>query len=147
MSDDSADGFATGSLWYDASANVLYICEDPTAGAAVWEQVGGGGSGAADITVTASPTGVEVDAGGTTDSIPIATETNAGVVAPADQAKINNVPADTTTTLAGKQDVLSEGAFADGDKDKLDGIAAGAEANRALASQAEAEAGRRTRRA
>ena len=71
---------------------------------------------------------------------------------------LSNVVEDTTPQLGGDLDlnghvitglvpgtdiqaVLSEGAFADGDKDKLDGIAAGAEVNRALASQAEAEAG------
>ena len=123
VDDDTDPGrYTVGSLWVNTSADTVWVCADNTDGAAVWKQVDAAGSGAADITITESPTGVEVDAGGTPDSIAIATETNAGVVDPADQAKINNLPADTTTALSGKQDVLSEGAFVDGDKTKLDGI-------------------------
>jgi hypothetical protein len=42
------------------------------------------------------------------------------------------------------QEILAEGAFVDGDKTKLDGIATGAEVNPDVVSQAEAEAGTAT---
>jgi len=38
--DDSADGFATGSLWLDTTANRLYWCASAAAGAATWIEVG-----------------------------------------------------------------------------------------------------------
>ncbi len=41
--DDSGDGYGVGSFWYDSVANTLYICEDATLTAAVWEVAGGGG--------------------------------------------------------------------------------------------------------
>ncbi len=42
-SDDSADGYSIGSLWYDTTENTLYVCESATASAAVWQSIGGGG--------------------------------------------------------------------------------------------------------
>jgi len=38
--DDSADGFATGSLWLDTATNRLYWCASAAAGAATWIEVG-----------------------------------------------------------------------------------------------------------
>lgn len=35
--DDSDDGYAVGSVWVDTTADVAYICTDPSVGAAVWE--------------------------------------------------------------------------------------------------------------
>lgn len=37
--DDTTAGYATGSLWYDSTANRLYWCASATAGAAVWIEV------------------------------------------------------------------------------------------------------------
>lgn len=51
---------------------------------------------------------------------------------------------DLNAALSGKQGVLAEGAFTNGDKTKLDAIAAGAEVNPDVVSQAEAEAGTAT---
>lgn len=41
-SDDSADGFAVDSKWFDSNLGILYTCEDATVGAAVWTAVGNG---------------------------------------------------------------------------------------------------------
>ncbi len=45
VTDDIADGYGAGSLWYNATGNALYICESNGAGAAVWTAVAGSGSG------------------------------------------------------------------------------------------------------
>lgn len=47
--DDVADGYGPGSFWYDATANVLYICESNGSGAAVWTSLSGGGGGSGDM--------------------------------------------------------------------------------------------------
>ena len=42
--DDSADGYSVGSVWIDVSANKAHTCVDATAGAAIWNEAGGGGN-------------------------------------------------------------------------------------------------------
>lgn len=56
VNDDSGDGYENGSLWYDTAGNALYVLEDSTLGAAVWQKV------TADQAVTSvnSQTGVVV---------------------------------------------------------------------------------------
>jgi hypothetical protein len=51
--DDELDLYSAGSRWYDSTNHRLYICEDATAGAAVWRQVAGPGAGNVDVTGTA----------------------------------------------------------------------------------------------
>lgn len=64
-----------------------------------------GGSGTTNITVVEAPTGVEIQSSsGTNDTIAGATGTNAGVLLPADKAKLDNAPVDTNAELAGKSD-------------------------------------------
>jgi len=41
VDDDSADGYAVGSLWFDVTNKTVYACVDATEGAAVWEISGG----------------------------------------------------------------------------------------------------------
>lgn len=38
-SDDADDGFGIGSFWRNSVTNDMYICCDPTAGAAVWQKI------------------------------------------------------------------------------------------------------------
>lgn len=45
VNDDSGDNYSAGSQWYDQSTNRLYVAEDVTLGAALWQLVSGGGSG------------------------------------------------------------------------------------------------------
>lgn len=48
VNDDSVLGYSVGSYWFDTITGTLYIAQDVTVGAAVWEAVaGGGGSGSA----------------------------------------------------------------------------------------------------
>ena len=50
--DDSAAGYAVGSLWIDTTADSPYVCVDATASSAVWDQLDASGSG--DVTGPAS---------------------------------------------------------------------------------------------
>jgi hypothetical protein len=53
VGDDSADGYSVGSVWIDVTNDKAYVCLDATVGAAVWQEIGGGGvSDAADVTYT-----------------------------------------------------------------------------------------------
>ena len=36
---DTTEGYAVGSLWYNTSTTLLYICSDSTGSAAVWKQI------------------------------------------------------------------------------------------------------------
>ena len=43
-SDDSADGYAVGSSWFDVTNDKSYLCLDATVDAAIWQEVGAGGA-------------------------------------------------------------------------------------------------------
>lgn len=51
VNDDVADGYGPGSLFYNATGNVLYLCESNAAGAAVWTNVTGAGGSVATDTI------------------------------------------------------------------------------------------------
>lgn len=53
VGDDIADGYGPGSLWLNTTSNLAYVCESNSAGAAVWNVLGGGISDAdyGDVTV------------------------------------------------------------------------------------------------
>jgi hypothetical protein len=36
VNDDSSEGYVLGSIWWDTNTNFMYMCTDPTEGAAVW---------------------------------------------------------------------------------------------------------------
>lgn len=39
VGDDSDDGYAVGSLWFNTTADKAYVCADSTSGAAVWKEI------------------------------------------------------------------------------------------------------------
>jgi hypothetical protein len=43
--DDEGDGYALGSVWYNDTDGTLFVCVDPTAGYAVWDEISTGGGG------------------------------------------------------------------------------------------------------
>lgn len=45
VSNDSSQNYAVGSQWYDTVADTLYICENASVGAAVWQPISGAGIG------------------------------------------------------------------------------------------------------
>ena len=49
--DDSAAGYAVGSMWIDTTGDKVYINYDATATSALWQEVGAGGGGGGSITV------------------------------------------------------------------------------------------------
>jgi hypothetical protein len=55
--DDEADGYHAGSWWVDGNGGKVYVCLDPTEGAAIWAATGGGAAPSAvlGLTVLASP--------------------------------------------------------------------------------------------
>ena len=48
VDDDSSEGFTEGSIWVNTTTNIAYILVDDTEGAAVWTEIGSGGSGVTD---------------------------------------------------------------------------------------------------
>ena len=66
--DDSA-GFAVNSLAINVSDGTVYVCTDNTDGAAVWLQIGGGGSGTDEVLFT-----IDQDNTGTATSVSLVFE-------------------------------------------------------------------------
>ena len=52
INEDSGDGYAVGSIWINTTDDKEFTCLDSTVGAAVWLELGGGVSDAADVTYT-----------------------------------------------------------------------------------------------
>ena len=61
-SDDSADGYAVGSSWFDVTNDKAYLCLDATADAAVWQELGAEGLSYAANDISNPPTDAELDA-------------------------------------------------------------------------------------
>jgi len=57
VNDDISLRFGVGSKWFDTATQSFYICEDATAGAAVWTQASGGGGGGGSLVKTYSVQG------------------------------------------------------------------------------------------
>jgi hypothetical protein len=49
--DDSGDNYSIGSFWYDDALNTLFICEDATISAAIWQPISGSGGGGGGTTL------------------------------------------------------------------------------------------------
>lgn len=86
--------------WNPAASKI--VVSVPTAG-------GGGGSGG-DLGYAASPTqGVVTNTGGTNAILPLADNTNSGLLAPADKSKLDNAPVNTNTELSNKLEDVNLG--------------------------------------
>jgi len=62
--DDSADGYVAGSFWLNTTAHYLWICEDNTAGNAIWRQL------YPSAAITTKVCGAKVTATGTSITVP-----------------------------------------------------------------------------
>ncbi|MBK8211721.1 MAG: hypothetical protein IPK78_18980 [Rhodospirillales bacterium] len=47
VDDDAGAGYVPGAMWINTADSRVFFCADPTTGAAVWTQAGGGGGGVA----------------------------------------------------------------------------------------------------
>lgn len=57
VGNDSSQGYGKYSPWINTTGPTLWICLDPSVGAAVWQEVGAGGGGGGGMTVTSVKTG------------------------------------------------------------------------------------------
>jgi hypothetical protein len=153
VTDDADSGYVVGSEWTDVTADKSYKLIDATVGAAVWKETTAAG-GTTNLGATANGTSLTVTSStGTNATIPAATTSAWGAMTDEDKTKLDGIEAsaDVTDTanvasagalmdseltdLAGVKAVTistlqpkpSEGAFANGDKTKLDGISVGAD--------------------
>lgn len=91
--DDTNAGYSVGSSWWDTTNDLIYLCIDATATAAVWVQVGSGGGMTVTPVKTANYTAepnevvpVDTSGGAFTITLPAA-----GVLAPQDRVIIVDV--------------------------------------------------------
>lgn len=72
--DDASTGVITGTIWCDSVGRAVYVCADPTVGAAVWrnitEPVSGGGGGGAEISGAVDRILARTASGGASTSVP-----------------------------------------------------------------------------
>ena len=111
VNDDSGDGYAVGTLWINTSSPAAYILISNASGAANWDLLSEG------TNLTASRAVVSDSSGLITASDVTSTELG----------YLDGVTSAIQTQLNAKQAQPSEGAFANGDKTKLDGIEASAD--------------------
>ena len=119
-----------GDIYIDTTSDDAYIAVG-TASSSDWEKSNdGSGSGATDLSWTASTSTVSSSTG-TNATLTNADSSNAGLMSSSDKTKLDGIEAGATADqdLSSYQLQPSEGAFVNGDKTKLDGIAAGAEVN------------------
>lgn len=57
---DEEEGYAEGSVWFNSSSKVLYVCVDASTGSAVWDTLAVGGSGTVTSVGLIVPTGLSV---------------------------------------------------------------------------------------
>ena len=86
VNEDTNGGYEPGHIWVDTSGGNSYICRDAAAGAAVWDQINGGGAvsldsaydGGATITVDAGPVTLDADVADATAALAVTREPGAG---------------------------------------------------------------------
>lgn len=80
VTDDNTKGYGTGSFWYNATGNALYICETAATGAAVWTATGATGvTVASGKTLTVNNTLTLAGTDGTTLTFPAVSATLAAL--------------------------------------------------------------------
>lgn len=84
--DDTGDGYATGSLWYDTVAQRLYWCASAATGAAVWIEISSSATAAITGGTITGITDLAVADGGTGASDAATARTNLGLGTIATQA-------------------------------------------------------------
>lgn len=134
VNDDTSQGYLPGSVWINTVTQESYRCIDNALGAAVWVK----------STLTADELSAVALSGSSDDLIEGATQL---LMTVAERNKLTGIePGATGDMTNGEIKIAYEAnadtnAFTDALLGKLSGIEAGAQVNRALASQAEAEAG------
>lgn len=104
--DDENDGYGPGSQWM-TTAGALYICETATAGAAVWNLIGGGGA-ATNLSATRDATSMTVASDtGSDATLAAATTSLAGVMSAADKTKLDAIEAGATADMTGAEIVAA----------------------------------------
>jgi hypothetical protein len=58
VTDDVTDGYHAGSIWFNTTDNKLFVCQDPTDGAAVWRQLADAGKNLSDMTAATARTNI-----------------------------------------------------------------------------------------
>jgi hypothetical protein len=94
VNDDETVGWQPGDLWPNESSNAVFVCEDAAAGAAVWQELGSGGSG--DKVVSTSATSQTVGTGSKTFTTAAALDVRIGTY-----IRIEQTSAPSTNWMAG----------------------------------------------
>lgn len=72
VTNDASENYSVGSQWYDAINDTLYICEDATIGAAVWQPISGAGGGVGSVDIMFADTFENTDIADYTITQPLA---------------------------------------------------------------------------
>lgn len=126
VNDDSSVGYAVGSLWIDTTGDEAYRCVDASVGSAVWVKTTLDSAEFPVVMASAIDASTLQINPADTDNFPYV---KGGILSHFTWVSVKARLKTYFDTLY--QDILAEGAFVDGDKTKLDGIAAGATANSA----------------
>lgn len=104
VGDDSAGGYAVGSLWVDVVADKSYRCTDASVGAAVWLDTSNEGIGSGATPPAGSPEDVSFNVFGKTNNGADATSVFGSVPIAGTLVSVHFVPPGTTSSSAGTPD-------------------------------------------